>query len=137
MRKYLIAVCIMCCCAALVACSDDDKLPNVQPDAQGTFTDERDGNAYGWMRIGDLEWMTSNLRYGTPYYERTFGGVFLDLEGNPQSVATLGPGHLPLDLAGDFEKYGNLYSWEESSRKVGVSPRMKIGKTWKRHWACH
>ena len=80
------------------------------------------------------------LRYGTPYYERTFGGIFLDSEGNPQSVATLGLDYLPLDLAGDFEKYGNLYSWEEIeeiSRKVGVSPRMKIGKTWKRHWACH
>ena len=131
MRKYLIAVCIMCCCAALVACSDDDKLPNVQPDAQGTFTDERDGNAYGWMRIGDLEWMTSNLRYGTPYYERTFGGVFLDSEGNPQSVATLGPGHLPLDLAGDFEKYGNLYSWEEIEEIVPEGWRVASDEDWK------
>ena len=131
MRKYLIAVCIMCCCAALVACSDDDKLPNVQPDAQGTFTDERDGNAYGWIRIGDLEWMTSNLKYGTPYYERTFGGIFLDSEGNPQSVATLGLDYLPLDLAGDFEKYGNLYSWEEIEEIVPEGWRVASDEDWK------
>ena len=75
--------------------------------------------------------MTSNLRYGTPYYERTFGGVFLDSEGNPQSVATLGSGHLPLDLAGDFEKYGNLYSWEEIEEIVPEGWRVASDEDWK------
>lgn len=127
MRKYLIAVCIMCCCAALVACSDDDKLPNVQPDAQGTFTDERDGNAYGWMRIGDLEWMTSNLKYGDPYYERLFDGVFAGNYG-PQTVTSQ---YGDDDLEADYDKHGNLYTWEEANTLCPDGWRLPTDEDWK------
>lgn len=33
-----------------------------EPDS-GTFTDPRDGNEYGWVRIGAQIWMAENLRY--------------------------------------------------------------------------
>lgn len=50
---------------AFTACgSDDDERPaKVQPTATGTFTDERDGETYGWARFGRLDWMTENYRY--------------------------------------------------------------------------
>lgn len=49
----------------LTACHNDEdaSLPNITPEAQGTYTDQRDGNEYHWIRINGLEWMTDNLRY--------------------------------------------------------------------------
>ena len=45
------------------ACSDDETTISVQPAASGSFTDERDGTEYHWVRLGGLDWMTENLRY--------------------------------------------------------------------------
>jgi uncharacterized protein (TIGR02145 family) len=57
--------------AALLAsaCSDDGdnagRAPEIAPDATGTFTDSRNDVEYGWVRYGDLDWMTSNMQYAT------------------------------------------------------------------------
>ena len=45
------------------ACSDDETTISVQPAASGSFTDERDGTEYHWVRLGGLDWMAENLRY--------------------------------------------------------------------------
>ncbi len=37
--------------------------PQLEEPTSGTFTDSRDGNTYGWTKIGDQVWMTENLRY--------------------------------------------------------------------------
>lgn len=56
MKRFVISM-YVCCCAVFCSCSDDDKLPDVRPAAKGEYTDVRDGNTYGWVRIGDLEWI--------------------------------------------------------------------------------
>lgn len=90
----------------VAACSDEDKEPTVAPTDSGTITD-MDGNEYHWVRIGNLDWMTENLRCGTPFYE--------DLD-NPKWGTSYG-----LALDGDLETrkkyfslFGNYYTWQEA-----------------------
>lgn len=52
----------------ITGCNDDDKLPRVTPEATGTFSDT-DGQEYPWARYNGIDWMTSNYKGGTPYYE--------------------------------------------------------------------
>ena len=50
----------------LAACNGDDEESigqAPQPAASGTWTDERDGTEYGWVRYGGQEWTTRNLCY--------------------------------------------------------------------------
>jgi len=49
----------------LHACSDDEEnkvVPVVKPDATGTWTDPRDNSVYRWMRYGNQEWLSENMR---------------------------------------------------------------------------
>ena len=117
----------MCCWAVFCSCSDDDKLPDIRPSAQGEFTDVRDGNSYKWIRIGDLEWMTSNLKYGDPYYERLFDGVFAGNYG-PQTVTSQ---YGDDDLEADYDKHGNLYTWEEANTLCPDGWRLPTDEDWK------
>ena len=117
----------MCCWAVFCSCGDDDKLPDIRPSAQGEFTDVRDGNSYKWIRIGDLEWMTSNLKYGDPYYERLFDGVFAGNYG-PQTVTSQ---YGDDDLEADYDKHGNLYTWEEANTLCPDGWRLPTDEDWK------
>lgn len=125
MKKYIIAMCV-CCSAVLCSCSDDDKLPTVRPAEKGTYTDERDGNTYGWVRIGDLEWMTSNLKYYSwaPYYANMY-----DLFGSyPDKVYSH---YLDTDFEADYEMYGNFYTWEEANTVCPEGWRLPTDEDWK------
>ena len=44
-----------------VSCSDDEERFVVYPDDKGVFVDD-EGNEYPYVRYGDLEWMTENLK---------------------------------------------------------------------------
>ena len=59
-------------------------------DTSGTFTDNRDGKTYDWIRIGNQIWMTSNFKYNT----NTTGCMAYN--NDPANVDT----------------YGYLYNWE-------------------------
>ena len=86
-------------------------MPDVRPAAKGEYTDVRDGNTYGWVRIGDLEWMTENLKYqvgGLPYYECTY-----DVFGANYPVAVRSQ-LINTDFEADYETYGNFYTWQEA-----------------------
>lgn len=125
MKKTIIAL-FVCCSAVFCSCNDDDKLPEIRPAQKGEFRDERDGNTYGWVRIGDLEWMTSNLKYyeTAPYYE-----CYYDLFGQsyPQSVKS----YYRVDFEADYEEYGNFYTWEEAGRVAPEGWRLPTDADWK------
>ena len=112
---------------AFSAC-DDDNLPNIRPAAANKFVDERDGRVYEWIRIGNLDWMTSNLKYGTPYFEREYGGAFMDDYGNTQEIAS---NFIDFDMQADFKTNGNLYMWEELEEMVPEGWRVPTDEDWK------
>lgn len=122
MKKIIIAL-FVCCNAVFCSCSDDDKLPVIRPAEKGEFTDERDGNTYGWVRIGDLEWMTSNLKYYeiAPYYASSY-----PLFGYSSVKAPF-----RVDFEADYEEYGNFYTWEEATSLCPEGWRLPTDADWK------
>lgn len=126
MERYIIAV-FICCCAFLGSCSKEGQIVNVRPTATGEYKDERDGNTYKWVRIGDLEWMTSNLKYCfvTPYYECTY---YIFGENWPVQVLSH---NLDTDFEADYEEYGNFYSWEEACIAAPEGWRLPTDADWK------
>lgn len=65
MKKLIYIFSVLCLACGFTACSDDDNIPASAPapEASGTWTDDRDGSEYGWVRYGNLEWTTVNLNY--------------------------------------------------------------------------
>ena len=76
-----------------VRCVKDDKIFQIE---HGTMTDERDGQVYKTVKIGDQWWMAENLNYAYPH---TFG----DLDSTSWCY-----NNEPDNCA----KYGRLYIWE-------------------------
>lgn len=64
-NKYFLLVMLSALSFTIMSCSDDDEGQQIAPtpDATGSWTDERDQSVYEWVRYGDLEWTTTNLRY--------------------------------------------------------------------------
>lgn len=126
MGKYLFAIYI-CCCAVFCSCSDDNDLPDLRPAAKGEFTDERDGNTYEWIRTGNLEWMTSNLKYyaEAPYYESFYDLFGLD---RPDQIYSH---FFDTDFEGDYNRYGNMYTWEEANTLCPEGWRLPTDGDWK------
>lgn len=121
------------------ACSDDDDtLPaKVQPTSAGMFTDPRDGQTYGWVRYGSLDWMTENYRYDAGSTECS---VYLDADEYQKSNPSLR--HLP--------KYGRLYTvkgalaacpdgwrlptdadWQDLEQQLGMSADDAAKREWR------
>jgi uncharacterized protein (TIGR02145 family) len=69
---------------------------------KGIFTDERDGNTYNWVQIGNQIWMAENLNYGT-----SIDGATHQLNNDIIEKYCLGSSN------NDCNLYGGLYQWNE------------------------
>jgi uncharacterized protein (TIGR02145 family) len=69
---------------------------------RGYFTDDRDGNTYKWVRIGDQDWMAENLNFGT----RINGSSSQTNNGIIEKYCYD-------DLDANCNLYGGLYQWNE------------------------
>jgi uncharacterized protein (TIGR02145 family) len=56
---------------------------NARGQETGKFTDERDKATYGWVKIGNVTWMSENLKYKTPQGSWAFNN-------DPSKVAIYG-----------------------------------------------
>lgn len=66
-KKYIAVIAVALPFLGLcTSCSDDDKeIPVPQPTATGTYLDERDSTEYAYVQYGDLQWMTTNVKFQT------------------------------------------------------------------------
>ena len=120
MNLYKIAVYMLLALLGL-GCSDDDNftLPAITPEASGTFTDERDGFEYHWVRIGGKDWMMENSHYKID--DQTKCRFYVDYahsgEGNPEDKFS--------------EKYGFLYTRQGALEAVPEGWRLPSDEDWK------
>ena len=101
------------------ACSDNEATIHVLPTVSGTFTDERDGTEYHWVRLGGLDWMTENLRYVPET------GVFAPDLTEPY------PGYY--DDGQDtlyYKLHGGLYDYETALAAVPEGWRLPTDEDW-------
>lgn len=100
------------------ACSEDDKeevAPVVRPDASGTWTDPRDGITYRWVRFGNQEWLSENMRGETAV------GNFVSEEDITEE---------------EFLRYGYLYDFEAAQVLATDGWRLPSDEDWQ-ELECH
>jgi len=115
--KLIVALAIVT--ASITSCSDDNKPVMPKPDATGTFLDQRDGVTYNWVRYGDQEWMTDNVRF------KATKGVFRpDL--TPISPAYYDDG----SNQKYYNNYGGLYDFTAATVAVPDGWRLPTDEDW-------
>ena len=106
---------------ALAACNDDDNVVDLVPAATGTVTDSQ-GNEYGWVRIGGLDWTTTNARNGSlvwdvEYYHPDYGYYeTVEFDADEEEY---------------FATYGNLLSYDEAIASAPEGWRRPSDDDWK------
>ena len=75
----------------------------------GTLTDDRDGQTYKTVKIGDQVWMAENLNYR--YIQQTFEGAEEDSSSYCYD-----------DDPANCAKYGRLYLWSAAMDSAGIIP---------------
>lgn len=116
----LVQISCLCLAALLAACQDDKEeyLPNVKPEASGTFVDSRDQYEYHWVRFDGLDWTVENAHYDTGE-----GSCFIYPEIHGSSV-TYSETNLP--------KYGYLYTFEGAKKAAPEGWRLPTDEDWNR-----
>lgn len=114
------------------ACSNEDNnsLPTVTPEASGTFTDERDGTEYHWVRMGGLDWMVENFRYPLTI-EDEWSGTIIDESKCAYYVDY--EDHLSGNTFEDkwSAKYGYLYTHQGAVDATPDGWRLPTDEDWK------
>ena len=91
----------------------------VKPEAIGTMFD-KEGNEYTWVRYNGLDWMTSNLKCGKPFYKLAHNGVYVVyLDNKDQALA-------------EYDSLGNLFSYEEAIANAPEGWRLPTDEDWKK-----
>lgn len=108
----------------LASCSDDDEVIRIAPTAQGTVTDD-EGNEYGWVRLGNLDWTTSNAKNGTFIANLKYVTSWGSLSNMfyAEERAYFNDEYMP--------KYGNLLSFEEAVASAPEGWRLPTDEDWK------
>jgi len=119
MKKYIIGLLGV---LLFMACSDEDER-FVAPSERGTVTDDK-GNAYEWVRIGDLDWTTSNAKNGEPLYALTYYDGFSYVEVfDEEDAEDIRLNYMPV--------YGNLMTYEEAMKTAPEGWRLPTDEDWK------
>lgn len=118
---FLSAMAMLLC---LSACNDDEEAISPAPTATGTVEDS-EGNEYGWVRIGNLDWTTSNAQNGTymgdlEYYDDIWGYDYIFSSSTMEDIDNR---YLPA--------YGNLLSYEEALESAPEGWRLPTDEDWK------
>ena len=120
--KKIIFYILVALLVVTVGCNDDDNsLPVIKPEKTGTVTIGE--NTYGWARYAGLDWMTSNFKEGTPYYELTY----IDQYGYTNDLINDCEDLTPEE----WDRYGNLYSYEEAKANAPEGWRLPTDEDWK------
>ena len=121
MKKIIYITCCTLCILSM-GCSKegDNTLPQITPEATGTFTDT-DGTEYPWVRYNGLDWMAANYKGVTPYYEeiKDQWGLLPLFEMTEETLA-------------NFETYGNLYSYDDAVSLAPEGWRLPTDEDWQK-----
>ena len=107
-----------------ISCNDENSLLYPAPEATGELTDA-DGNKYEWVRYNGLDWMTSNFKQGTPWYELTK----LNSRGQEEFVVECDDREM---AAANYVIYGNLYTWQAAMNNAPEGWRLPTDEDWKK-----
>lgn len=110
---------------SLVSCSDDEEAYSVEPAATGIVADS-DGNEYKWVRIGNLDWTTTNAKNGSYMGDLTYidGPWGMDyIFDDDDQLEYLDSEYIPT--------YGNLMSYEEALESAPEGWRLPTDEDWK------
>lgn len=121
-KKYLCLIFMTVWSSLFIcSCSDDETVPTdiIAPSSEGTFTDERDGSTYRWVRYGNLDWMTDNFHY------------YLNDNGKCRQY-----GMDKSSTAVDVERYGRIYSYTGAKEACPDGWRLPTDEDWKNLEIC-
>lgn len=99
-------------------------IKDVQLPVFGTFTDQRDGNVYKTVKIGEQVWIAENLKY-MPHVcpSKEQGGIWvIEYEGNDIEKAK---------ETANYKKFGCLYNWETANSICPIGWHIPNFEEWK------
>lgn len=119
MKKYHLVILLL---FMIISCDKNKELkPLIVGKESGLIVDNRDGQEYKWIRVGDLDWLVTNLRYKT---SKGNCKVYLDSDLTNPEKESIGKDNL--------EKYGYLYDYEAAAEAVIEGWRLPTDDDWKK-----